>query len=207
MQLAQQVGYFLCPFSHPVFSKPPREPWCIRKICLASWLPVEVWSFVFLKFALHLHKWSCWDQISLVRQDPVVLSQVGERTPAKLWTTKWLWTGTLGASLCPHTTTCPFIFSSHLLSIVSCPFLLYHILFSPLLPSFFFIFLSPFFSTYLFFLFISFSFPFIFPLPLLSFCSPPPDHFLLAIAQCLITAQRTFAANCWWLYKRLSGTF
>lgn len=73
-------------------------------------------------------------------------------------------------------------------------------------PLFFSIFLSPFFFTYLFFLFISFSFPLIFPLPLLSFC-PPPDHFPLAIAQCLITAQRTFAANCWWLYKRLSGTF
>lgn len=34
-------------------------------------------------------------------------SQVGERPPAKLSTTKWLWTGGLGGSLCTHTITSP----------------------------------------------------------------------------------------------------
>lgn len=37
--------------------------------------PGRVWSFMLLKFALNLLKWSRWDQISLLQEAPVVLWQ------------------------------------------------------------------------------------------------------------------------------------
>lgn len=185
-----------------------REPWslCSKIIsfccCLAP--PVKVWSFMFLKFALNLHKWSCWDQISLLQRAPVVLWQPsGERPPAKLLTTKWLWTGGLGGSFSTHTITLPLP-SPLLLSIVSWPCYL-AIPSSFLHPSPFFPFFSHRFaliSLYCSFLFFLLSFLFLFSFPFLS-----PSHSPLASFWCLITAQWTFTANCRCVYKGLSGTF
>lgn len=50
-------------------------------------------------------------------------SQVGERPPAKLLTTKWLWTGGLRGSLSTHTITltplfCYLLFPIHVISII-----------------------------------------------------------------------------------------
>lgn len=84
MKLVQQDKIFACWALPPLYTsyisnEALREPGCLwSKIisfccCLAA--PVKVWSFMFLQFALNLHKWSCWDQISLLQHEPVVLWQ------------------------------------------------------------------------------------------------------------------------------------
>lgn len=174
------------------------------RLCLVA--AVEVWSFVLLKFALHLHKWSGWDQIRLARQVPVVLRQPEWARGVQLGSEQQsdFELGVLEASLCPHTTIRPSTFSSHPLSIVSSSFYpLPSFFFSPLIPFFFPFFTHlfmahPFSSSLLFPLMTFFLF---FTNPLLSLIVP------LATIRRLITTQWTFAANCWWLYKRFFGTF
>lgn len=169
---------------------------------------VEVWSFVLLKFALHLHKWSGWDQIRLTRQVPVVLRQPEWARGVQLGSEQQsdFELEVLEASLCPHTTTRPSTFSSHPLSIVSSSFypLPSFFFFSPLVPFFY-----PFFTRL--FMAHPFSSSLLFPLISLFFFNFSPILYSLivplATIRCLITTQWTFAANCWWSCKRFFGTF